>query len=278
MDRAAAVRNYLQAGKSVCPFAKACPLELVAVSMIPRADRTIIIPSVVAFGAARGNALVLIAEADTSFADTTAWATEAFLELMVCCSWLDQPMIPIAEVERHVEQNIRPTLDSPVIRPHLGLRSKMLMSICMSPVYPTAHPRYAPHTILVVTWNDDVAAAQGTGAVTKIRAAMAKAHGHVYDANELVLPLPAATKSGKLKMWVGNFDGARQGLVIAANKQCARKVVRAGRADFDGYWSEQPVDPALEPEVLYTRAFTRYGEPPGPWQQGRCALPDKEKP
>jgi hypothetical protein len=52
------------------------------------------------------------------------------------------------------------------------------------------HPRYAPHTILVVTLGDDVAAAQGTGAVAKIREAMAKAHGHVYDANELVLPLP----------------------------------------------------------------------------------------
>jgi hypothetical protein len=277
MDRVETVRNYLQAGKSVCPFAKVSPLELVTVSTIPRADRAIIIPSVVAFAAARGNALVLLAEADANFTATTAWATEAFLELMVCCSWLDQPMVPIAEVERHVERDIRPILDSPVLQPHLGLRAKALMSICMAPVYPAAHPRYAPHTILVVTWIDDVAAAQSTNTVAKIRAAMAREHGSVYDANELMLPLPATAAKAvrKLKMWVGNYDGDRQGLVIATSKDSARKIAGVGRTNFDNYWVQQPeADQALEPGVLYTRAFT-YSEP-APWYRGRCPLPSRE--
>ena len=64
------------------------------------------------------------------------------------------------------------------------------MTICMAPVYPVAHPRHAPHTVLVVTWSDDVNAALTSGAVPKIRAAMNAAQGHVYDANELMLPLP----------------------------------------------------------------------------------------
>jgi len=42
----------------------------------------------------------------------------------------------------------------------------------------------------VVTWSADVDAALDAGGVPKIREAMIKAHGHVYDANELMLPLP----------------------------------------------------------------------------------------
>ena len=152
------------------------------------------------------------------------------------------------------------------------------MTICMAPIYPTAHPRYAPHTILVVTWSDDVGAAQDTGVVAKIREAMAKAHGAVYDANELMLPLPAAP-TRKLKMWIGNLDGSRQGLVIASTKELARKIINAGRTEFDGYWSEQPeIDPTLEIEVLYTRSIQRHLSGPVPWYRGRCPLPSKEKP
>src|SRR6185436_5480544 len=208
---------------------------------------------------------------------TATWAAETFLELMICCLQIDHPTLPIAEVEQHVEQVIRPALCSSVIRPHLTLHGAALMTICMSPLYPTTHPRYAPHTILVTTWSADVSAA---GSILKVREAMVKEHGTVYDANELVLPLPSTTRSHKLKMWIGNFDGLRQGLVIAPNKENARKIVGTGRADFDGYWAEQPVDPTLESEVLYTRASTRNGGQSGLglWQRGRCPLPPKEKP
>jgi hypothetical protein len=67
----------------------------------------------------------------------------------------------------------------------------------------------------------------------------------------------------KLKMWIGNLDGRRQGLVIAKTKKRAMEVVGVGRTDFDGYWHECPIDTALEPEVLYTRKFDLGGEP---WQ------------
>jgi hypothetical protein len=198
-DRALTIKSYLQAGKSVCPFAKTCTLELATVGANARADRATIFRCVTAFAAARGNAIVLVAKVDKGFATTTTWAQGAFLELMVCCTQISQPTIPVAEIEDHVERVIRPTLSSHEIRPHLSLHAKAMMTICMAPIYPTAHPRYAPHTILVVTWNDDVGAAQDTGAVAKIRAAMAKAHGSIYDANELMLPLPV-TPSRKLKM------------------------------------------------------------------------------
>ena len=72
----------------------------------------------------------------------------------------------------------------------------------------------------------------------------------------------------KLKMWTGNFDGSRQGLVIATSKQRASEVVGSGLTDFNRHWREQPIDEALEPEMLYTRPF----DSRGPWFRGRCAL------
>jgi hypothetical protein len=79
-------------------------------------------------------------------------------------------------------------------------------------------------------------------------------------------------KPVKLKMWIGNFDGSRQGLVIARTKERARKIVGTGRTDFDGHWRLQAfVDESLEPEVLYTRPFAdQYLN--GPWRRGRCPL------
>lgn len=75
----------------------------------------------------------------------------------------------------------------------------------------------------------------------------------------------------KLKMWIGNLDGTREGLVIASSKERARKAanlgVRIGREAFNSYWHEVgPVDPALESEVLYTRRF----DTKDPWFKGRC--------
>lgn len=270
MDRAATIKSYLQAGKSVCPFAKDCPFELAAVGTSPRADRADILRSATAFAKSRGNAIILLANADQGFAATATWAAEAFLELLICCVQISQPEIPIADIEDHVERIIRPSLSSTVIRPHISVGTNALMTICMAPVYPAAHPRYAPHTILVSTWSADV---QTVGAVPKIQAAMAKAHGHVYDANELTLPLPAA-KTTKLKMWIGNFDGRRQGLVIAPTKQRAIEVAGVGRTDFNAYWHEvSPIPTDLEPEVFYTRPFAdslRDGK--AVWRRGRCPV------
>lgn len=195
MDRTTAVKHHLQAGKSVCPFARVCPLQLATVSTNPRADRANIHQAVTTFAAERGNALVLLATADEDFTATTVWARETFLELMVCCSQISHPTVPVPQIEDHVERTVRPILSSHEIRPYLSLHAKTLMTICMAPIYPTAHPRYAPHTILVITWSADVAASQGTAAASKIRQTMARTHGHVYDANELMLPLPVAEES-----------------------------------------------------------------------------------
>jgi hypothetical protein len=47
--------------------------------------------------------------------------------------------------------------------------------------------------VVVVTWQNDVAEAFKLPAVDRIRAAMRHEHGSVYDADELMLPLPVPT-------------------------------------------------------------------------------------
>jgi hypothetical protein len=73
-----------------------------------------------------------------------------------------------------------------------------------------------------------------------------------------------------MKMWIGIFDGSRQGLVIAPTKARAIAVVGSSRSDFDGHWVQRSdVDPSLDPEVLYTRPFNGRDVP---WFRGRCPL------
>jgi hypothetical protein len=78
----------------------------------------------------------------------------------------------------------------------------------------------------------------------------------------------------KLKMWIGNFDGRRQGLVIAPTKQRAMEVIGVGRTDFNAYWHEaSPILADLEPEVFYTRPFAgSLGAEKAPWLRGRCPV------
>lgn len=76
-------------------------------------------------------------------------------------------------------------------------------------------------------------------------------------------------RKSKLKMWIGNLDGVRQGLVISTSKNRARKIVHTSLNEFNGYWALQPsVNELLEVDVLYTRKI-RDGEA---WHIGRCPL------
>lgn len=73
-----------------------------------------------------------------------------------------------------------------------------------------------------------------------------------------------------VKMWIGNLDGDRIGLVIASSKEHARRIVNASRKEFEDYWVLQTgVDQGLEFELLYTKPI---GKPGVAWTEGRCVL------
>lgn len=82
-------------------------------------------------------------------------------------------------------------------------------------------------------------------------------------------------KSRQLKLWIGNYDGRREGLIYATSKTAAARILGISRSSFDNYWTE----PArivqhngvaeFEPETLYTRPNHTYG---GTFVKGRCPI------
>ncbi len=87
----------------------------------------------------------------------------------------------------------------------------------------------------------------------------------------------------KLKMWIGNLDGRRYGLVIATSKVKARAVIgRCSVKEFDDYWSLQDdylagTRALLKPDTLYTAPISSHGircrTDAQEWFEGRCPLP-----
>ena len=72
------------------------------------------------------------------------------------------------------------------------------------------------------------------------------------------------------KMWIGNLDGSRSGLVVASSKKRAREIVGASRGEFENHWVLQTgIEQGLEPETLYTRPIVGAKQS---WQRGRCPL------
>ena len=77
----------------------------------------------------------------------------------------------------------------------------------------------------------------------------------------------------KLKMWIGNLDGRRQGLVIATTKARAIEIAGVGRTDFNAHWHEvRQIDSALAPDTLYTRPYADSLRGAKTWSAGRCPL------
>jgi hypothetical protein len=182
------IDDHLAAGRSVCPFAKGARKLYVRDS----ASRSQMLAGVREFAKARGAALIVCAPEgsnDWSFERTRTWVRDTFLELMICFGLSED-----VEMERFVREFVRPLLynDADPRRPMLGHAGMPLFAICLAPVYPEKHPRYAPQASVVVTRQSDVAeaATSSPAVVAQIRAAMKDTHGFVYDADELMLPLP----------------------------------------------------------------------------------------
>ncbi len=62
-----------------------------------------------------------------------------------------------------------------------------------------------------------------------------------------------------LKMWIGNLDGKRGGLIIAFSQSAAlralNKKMRVSSADFERYWCEMVAPyPELKADTVYTAA------------------------
>jgi len=184
------IQEFLSRGKSVCPFAQTSTLHFAeSGSALVRAVKEF----AETLGATPAHALVVGESKDTSswgFVETKAWAIERFMNLFTVCSLISG--VDLREALEHARCKILPMFDDECpTRPILGLNNQPLFTICMAPVYPETHPRYAPRPIVVVTWGEDVANVQALPKVlAAIRDKMRAWHGSLYDADELMVPLP----------------------------------------------------------------------------------------
>lgn len=188
------IEAFLGGGGSVCPFAARSRRHYATVGEPLRFYRPIIRAAAQLFAHTKGKnppgALLVVGKQDPDgFEATKVWAREVFMEMMACFGLI------AGASEAALEQSLadaRAILldDADPRRPVLGCDGAPLYTICMAPVYPTTHPRYAPRAAIVATWQADVALAAAEPAFSRIREAMKREHGHVYDADELMLPLP----------------------------------------------------------------------------------------
>ena len=71
----------------------------------------------------------------------------------------------------------------------------------------------------------------------------------------------------KLKMWTGNYDGERRGLVITTSKTKAAKLAHASVHHFSEYWNECDIIEGLLPDTIYTQPYDIHTNV---WMVGRC--------
>lgn len=191
------IEGFLQDGGSVCPYAAGTRRHYATVGNNVRFYRPVIRAAAQLFAHTKGTrpygALLVVGKQEPDgFRATRDWAREVFLELTACFGLL------AGSTEAEME---RPIADARVIllddvdprRPVLTCDGSPLYAICMAPLYPQTHPRYAPRAVVVVTWQADVAAGSVEPAFSRIRDTMKREHGSVYDADELMLPLPEVT-------------------------------------------------------------------------------------
>jgi len=78
-----------------------------------------------------------------------------------------------------------------------------------------------------------------------------------------------------MKLWIGNYDGRREGLIYARSKTAAAKILGIGMHAFNNYWNEPSRVVQVngvsdfDPETLYTRPNHTYGST---FVKGKCPL------
>lgn len=182
-DNIRAVREHFERHRSVCPFAASAPVSYAkdSDSLLPLLE-----------GLALGSAAVVVAEqSPTTFETVREWARQTFVVAMSAATHVSFPELEeqageavIAELEAVLRDDSAPT------RPMIGLRERALVTICMAPVYPLSHPRFAPEAALVLVHFEDVDGID----LPRVRQAMLAEHGSLYDALELMLPLPPTSR------------------------------------------------------------------------------------
>jgi hypothetical protein len=179
-----AVDRHLRAGGSVCPYARKATIHYAM-------DNEALGPTLLAMETTEAGVVVASAS-PASFGDVKRWAQDTVLSMFVAVTSLMHPNLSRRQVKEYVATSIEPVLrnDDDPRRLYLPVKGKPVLPVCLAPVYPVTHPRFSPAAIIVLTHLEDVDGVE----IPAIREAMKREHGSVYDAQELMLPLPASVE------------------------------------------------------------------------------------
>jgi hypothetical protein len=187
-----AILGYLRSGKAVCPFARQAMLLVLDVDAEPILSRRDLVKIARKFAPTRGKtpsrALLLVGRDVEGYAATKRWAEECFLELAVALGVCEGETS--VRMRADVDGKLRPRLlnEAARTRPVLSFGLNPVVCICMAPVYPADHPRFAPQPIVVVTWVSDVDRVPWMLRRAIRARATARNGGVEYDGDELMHP------------------------------------------------------------------------------------------
>ena len=74
----------------------------------------------------------------------------------------------------------------------------------------------------------------------------------------------------RMKCYVGNYDGQRNGMVYATSKVEAAAVAQCSVYSFNQYWSIHTAWPIAHPKAL--TLYTRKNDYKSVWQEGICPI------
>jgi hypothetical protein len=179
-DAIEAMDRYLRAGKSVCPHARRATIHYAM-------DNEALGPMLAAIKPSEAGVVIASREL-AGFEGTKRWAQDTILSLFVATTSSAHPTLSLRQARELVRAQAEPALrnDDDPRRLYLPVKGEPVLPVCMAPVYPATHPRFSPAAIIVLTFLDDVEGVE----IPALREAMKREHGFVYDAKELMLPLP----------------------------------------------------------------------------------------
>ena len=185
MDRLNTVRDYLKSGSVVCHFARAYAEGIIYTQVRDNIPTEDVRGPILQFVEGDGYALTFIFESDPPHKQARERAVETFIRLSRIL-FLDHLRGTLEDWATNVNEIRKCFSPTSKLNPFLVSRSGPLFSIAMGPQYQERHPRYAPHSILVVTRHSDVSTVEDID-VQKIRERITERMGSLYDADELYL-------------------------------------------------------------------------------------------
>ena len=79
----------------------------------------------------------------------------------------------------------------------------------------------------------------------------------------------------RVKMFEGNYDGSRMGLILATSQKMAANIAGCGVQSFRDFWyslEPRPYCVGKKHDTLYTKPMDAA---PSEYVEGRCALPPR---